>query len=158
MSPWGVSTGKVTFHVQHLKPRNRLCSVWGFPTREETQMAPLICLRDPRCVLSTNRNTSVTASGVAPGLQKWPGDPLLAACVPTRESHTAAPLWRGLNRLFVKSPESRLWHEVPISCPVPMTSQGSADVPGPSPVSAISASHSGFLITWGQSLSLVFLI
>lgn len=57
---------------------------------------------------------------------------------------------------FYEEPESRLWHEAPLSCPVPMTSRGGVDAPGPSPVPAISASHSGFLLIWGQSLFLVF--
>lgn len=83
--------GKETFHMLHFRPRNRLRSVWGFPTRTTRVGWYLISLEDPRLAPRADRNSSVTARRVAPGLQKWPGDGLLAATGPIRGSPAAAP-------------------------------------------------------------------
>ena len=144
------------FHRQQFKPWNRLWSVWGFPTRNKKVRCCLIGSRIQGPSLAQNRNSSVTASGVAPGLQKWLRDPLLEASVPIWESQS---LWAKLNGLFIKSKESFLWHKVQISCPVPVTSWKRVEAPpDPSPVPTISTHSSGFLLVWGESLLLIFWI
>lgn len=59
---------------------------------------------------------------------------------------------------FSQRAKSFLWHEVQISCPVSMTSQGTVEGPHTLLQCQQSRVHiSGFLLIWGESLFLVFL-
>lgn len=65
--------------------------MWGFLSRNKRVRWYLSGLEDPQLALTADRNSSMTASRVALGLQKWQGDALLAATGPLHESQPAAP-------------------------------------------------------------------
>ena len=127
--------------------------MWGFLSRNKRVRWYLSGLEDPQLALTADRNSSMTASRVALGLQKWQGDALLAATGPLHGSQPAAPSWREPSRPFTKSTESFLWHKIQISCPVPMISRGKHPwTPLPHPVPTVWVSQLRLSAYMGREL------
>lgn len=86
MTPCAVSAGEGNISHAAFQATKQTPASWGLPTRNTRVGWYLLSLEDPWLVLKVERSSTVTASRVAPGLQKRPGDTLLVASGPIRES------------------------------------------------------------------------